>query len=261
MVIFFSLSDYPKLIQIKNSYFITVPHSSHPRFVFICLILVILIRLPCKLSISGQMRTKAEQARPASPAVDQKSVSVIFFVTLPYQKWTTCIFLWRIPYAKTYAAYVQTETNRKLSFDKARKSDFRLWKLFRDFDFLIRQNHAALKILLATITWQAHVLSRKLGSEKLGQFWEKNEKIIFGKIAKPRFYLLTVKFRFSKMSHFNSHIIMKSWDSRISLPWSRLHLKQFSALGGTKQQSTNKCLIMFTEHVLLAKTNDQSEVR
>ena len=135
-----------------------------------------------------------------------------------------------------------------MDFDIARKSDFRLWKLFRDFDFLIRQNHAALKnlkILLATITWQAHVLRvENLDWPKLDNF-EKKWENYFGKIIKPRFYLLTVEFRFLKMSHFNNHIIMKSWCSRISLPWPKTQFQQFQRLFRVGRNKTTKYEQMF----------------
>ena len=211
--------------------------TSHPWFVLICLISVILYdyRANCQfLGKCGRRRTKSPLA---SPGVDQKSVCE-----------NVC----------------DIRSNRNLcenEFWQSSKVWFPALKAFSWFWLLDPSKSRGIKNFVGN----HHMTSSRFESKTwIGKTWtilRKNEKIIFGKIAKPRFYLLTVKFRFSKMSHFNSHIIMKSWDSRISLSWLRLHLKQFSALGGTKQQSTNKCLIMFTEHVRLAKTNHQSEER
>ena len=235
MVIFFSLSNYPKLIVTKK---LRLPSlkSSAIRFD--------LLYFSYSHPTSGQIvrfRANTDEGGPSPPSREPWS-------------WSKIRMRKRMRHT-----FKQKPLGNE--FWQSSKVWFPALKAFSWFWLLDPSKSRGIKNFVGN----HHMTSSRFESKTwIGKTWtilRKNEKIIFGKIAKPRFYLLTVKFRFSKMSHFNSHIIMKSWDSRISLSWLRLHLKQFSALGGTKQQSTNKCLIMFTEHVLVEKPNHQSEER
>ena len=119
-------------------------------------------------------------------------------------------------------------------------------KAFSWFWLLDPSKSGGIKNHVGDLIWQDHVLSHKLGS-KIGQIPWKTK--LFGKN-----YKTTILFTNSWIQIYENEslTVTSLWSQEI--PESHSHDRKYnfndcSALGGTKQQSTNKCLIMWNEQV------------